>query len=95
MPNDFETILKALTSSKNGQIPGTEHIMQMLGTDEGRALINMIAQSGSSSLKSAANSAMSGDSESAKNFFLQFLSTKEGAAMASKLSAMFGNPQHR
>lgn len=89
MANDFEMIAKSLMSN-NSHNGGLEKIIEILKTEEGRALLNLAAQTNSNPLKTAAASAMNGDSESAKKAFMEFMSTKEGAALASRLAAILG-----
>ncbi len=94
MPNDLGSILNAFTKLGNTSqisLSSIERIVEMLKTDEGRTLVDLISQSSNNSLKTAAASAMNGDADSAKKTILEFLSTKEGTALASKLAGMFGN----
>ena len=89
MPNDFEALARALQIGSKSQKPGgvsLEKIGALLKTEDGRRLLTLLANGGADTIKSAAKSALRGDDAGAKIALLSLLGTKEGAALAKKLS---------
>jgi hypothetical protein len=88
--NEYEALARALLSSPQGAkaIGNLNQITEALNKPEGKKLLGMLAGGGGDALKTAAESALKGDSESAKNLISGLLSTREGAELARQIIEM-------
>lgn len=91
MANDMETLARALIASGQGAklAKGMEKLTALTGTQEGQELMALLAGGGSDAVKQAAQAAMTGDRDAAKNALTALFSTKEGAALAVRLMEIF------
>ena len=89
MPNDLETLARALLASSTGQKTGKsmEKLGALLKTEDGRRLLTLLAAGGADTIKAAAQAALSGDEAGARAAMAKLLSTREGAALAQKLAS--------
>ncbi len=87
MTNDLEALARSLMSGKASPkiAKGLERLVTLGNTPEGKQILTMLSQSGSESVKTAAQAALSGDKDTAKQALMALFSTKEGAALAAKL----------
>ncbi len=87
MTNDMEALARSLMNGKASPklARGLERLISIGNTPEGKQLLTMLTQNGNDSVKAAAQAALSGDKDAAKNALMALFSTKEGAALAAKL----------
>ncbi len=87
MTNDMEALARSLMNGKASPklTRGLERLISLGNTPEGKQLLTMLTQNGNESVKNAAQAALSGDKETAKNALMTLFSTKEGQALAAKL----------
>ena len=89
MANDMENLARALLAGMQGQksAKSLEKFQTLLKTEDGRRLLNLLANGGADTIKSAAQAALAGDEAGARAAMMKLLSTREGAQLAQKLAA--------
>ena len=92
MPNEYESMARALMSSPQGVkiIQGLDKLSAAASSQNGRQLIAMLAGSGSDALKKAAAAASTTDKDLARVLLSTLLSSKEGAALVAKVIEVIG-----
>lgn len=92
MPNEYESMARALMSSPQGVkiIQGLDKLSAAASSQNGRQLIAMLAGSGSDALKKAAAAASATDKDPARVLLSTLLSSKEGAALVAKVIEVIG-----
>lgn len=92
MPNDYETMARALMSSSEGAriFQTLDKVSAVAASPSGRQLITMLAGSGSDALKSAAAAANATDKDPARVLISSLLSSKEGSALIGKIVEVIG-----
>ena len=88
MATDLEAMLKLMLRSKQDPqlAAGLEKLGALLDSPDGAVLARAVASGGADSLKAASEALLRGDKPAAKAAMMKLLSTKEGAAAASKLA---------
>ena len=88
MAADWEAMMKLMIRAKQDPklAAGLERLGSLMESEEGAALARVMADGGSDVLKAASEAMLRGDKASAKAALARLLSTKEGAAAASKLA---------
>ena len=92
MPTDYEALAKMLISSPQGGriIRGLDKFNAAISSENGRQPLNMLAGSGGDAVKNAARAAAAADRDQARILLSSLLSSKEGAALASKIIELSG-----
>lgn len=92
MPTDYEALAKMLINSPQGGkiIRGLDKFNTAISSESGRQLLTMLAGSGGDAVKSAARAAAAADKDQARILLSSLLSSKEGAALASKIIELSG-----
>ena len=90
MANEMEALARELLSGTqgNGAVPSLDGFMAVLKTAEGQKLASGLSGSGEDTVKTAAQAALGGDSQTARVAMAKFLSTREGAELMKNLSAV-------
>ncbi|MCI6908832.1 MAG: hypothetical protein PUD44_03230 [Clostridiaceae bacterium] len=88
MAADWEAMMKLMIRAKQDPklAAGLERLGSLMESEEGAALARVMADGGSDVLKAASEAMLRGDKAAAKAALARLLSTKEGAAAASKLA---------
>lgn len=92
MPTDYEVLAKMLINSPQGGkiIRGLDKFNAAISSESGRQLLTMLAGSGGDAVKNAARAAAAADKDQARILLSSLLSSKEGAALASKIIELSG-----
>ena len=88
MAADWEAMMKLMIRAKQDPklAAGLERLGSLMESEKGAALARVMADGGSDVLKAASEAMLRGDKAAAKAALARLLSTKEGAAAASKLA---------
>ena len=88
MAADWEAMMKLMIRAKQDPklAAGLERLGSLMESEEGASLARVMADGGSDVLKAASEAMLRGDKAAAKAALARLLSTKEGAAAASKLA---------
>ena len=88
MAADWEAMMKLMIRAKQDPklAAGLERLGSLMESEEGAALARVMTDGGSDVLKAASEAMLRGDKAAAKAALARLLSTKEGAAAASKLA---------
>lgn len=92
MPTDYEALAKMLINSPQGGkiIRGLDKLNAAVSSESGKQLLAMLGGSGGDAVKNAARAAAAADKDQARVLLSNLLSTKEGAALASKIIELSG-----
>ena len=89
MASEMENLARALLSGAqgNGAVQDLDRLADILKTPEGQKLMSALSGSSEAAVKTAAQAALRGDSQSTRTAMAKFLSTREGAEFVKNLSS--------
>ena len=92
MVGDIENAARSMMNSPQGLkiIKGLDKYNAVMNTEQGRALISLLAGGGGDALKHAAAFAENAQKEPGRALLQDLLSTKDGAALAGKVIEVIG-----
>jgi len=92
MNNDVDKAARSMLNSPQGLkiIKVLDKLNTISSTEGGLELLNMLAESGSDIIKTAAKAAASANRDRARVFLSSLLATKEGASLIAKVIELSG-----